>query len=363
MSKALDGISLKSRIALVVAGLIMFIFFGVQTCVAFEWCSPSYKLALFGYYCVIAFMPPFFMVVFEFLKKKEEVAVELNKKNIFLEHAAKIIRHDMHSGINTYIPRGVSSLQRRLNEKVIEELKIQAPLKLIQDGVRHAQKVYAGVYEFTNLVKQGATLTKKECNVRDALKDYLDLTSYKDQVVLDENLPTLLINEPLFCTAIDNLIRNGLKYNDSKTKVVKIYTEGDYLIIDDNGRGMSQDDFIELSKPYVRKEGQQESGSGLGLNICTAILDEHGFEITAEKKVSNEETLKVDLARIEEKVSWSPTSYMYNREHIERVAAEHNYKGRVTSRISTAGKSKVVVFFEPTEMPICKGTKLKIKIK
>ena len=29
------------------------------------------------------------------------------------------------------------------------------------------------------------------------------------------------VNGPLFCTAIDNLIRNGLKYNDSKTKLVK----------------------------------------------------------------------------------------------------------------------------------------------
>jgi len=363
MSKALDGISLKSKIALLIAGFIMFVFFGVQTCVAFGWCSPSYKLALFGYYCVIAFMPPFFMVVFEFLKKKEEVAVELSKKNIFLEHAAKIIRHDMHSGINTYIPRGVSSLQRRLNEKVIEELKIQAPLKLIQDGVRHAQKVYAGVYEFTNLVKQGATLAKKECNVRDALKDYLDLTSYKDQVVLNENLPTLTINEPLFCTAIDNLIRNGLKYNDSKTKVVKVYLEEDFIIVEDNGRGMSQEDFVELSKPYVRKEGQQEGGSGLGLNICTAILDEHKFSITAEKKVGNQETFEADLVRMDEMVAWSPTSYIYNRSNIEKIAKEHNYKGKVISRLSTVGRTKAVIFFQPTDAPICKGTKLKIKIK
>ena len=44
------------------------------------------------------------------------------KKNTFLEHAAKILRHDMHSGINTYMPRGVSSLKRRLNEEIIEEL-------------------------------------------------------------------------------------------------------------------------------------------------------------------------------------------------------------------------------------------------
>ena len=40
--------------------------------------------------------------------------MEIEKKNTYLEHAAKILRHDMHSGINTYMPRGLSSLERRL---------------------------------------------------------------------------------------------------------------------------------------------------------------------------------------------------------------------------------------------------------
>jgi signal transduction histidine kinase len=101
--------------------------------------------------------------------------------------------------------------------------------------------------------------------------------------MLDDNLPTIEVNEPLFCTALDNLIRNGLKYNDSDTKFVKIYSEGDMIFIQDNGRGITQEDFNYLSKPYTRKEGQKESGTGLGLNICVAILEEHGFKITCEK--------------------------------------------------------------------------------
>ena len=91
------------------------------------------------------------------------------------------------------------------------------------------------------------------------------------------------VNEALFCTAIDNLIRNGLKYNDSNSKIVEIQMEENSLIIQDNGRGMTQEEFLHLSKPYTRKEGQKESGTGLGLNICVAILKEHGFEVTAEK--------------------------------------------------------------------------------
>jgi len=402
---ALKGISIRSKIALALAGVVMFTFFTVQTCIVFGVCENSMFLAQFGYACIIGFMPPFFMVVGEFLKifklreaqinsqlegisksnlvvtltidgyiiaandnfcdmmgcqeknmvKKphssmvtpeyarskeyvefwetlrrgesitgefERVAKDgskrwlfgnytpiknengeystilkvatdvtaqheaetiLNQKNSYLEHAAKILRHDMHSGINTYMPRGLSSLKRRLSEDKIKELKIDAPLRMLEEGLKHTQKVYSGVKEFTNLVKEEVQLEKKEYNLGEILKNYLSSTSYSKQVVIDQ-LPSIDVNEPLFCTAIDNLIRNGLKYNDSSTKTVMIYMENDStLIIQDNGRGMSQQEFVELSKPYTRKKDQKESGSGLGLNICIAILKEHNFDITAEK--------------------------------------------------------------------------------
>ena len=55
------------------------------------------------------------------------------------------------------------------------------------------------------------------------------------------------------------------------------------MVIQDNGRGMTQDEFNEFSKPYTRKKDNKEAGSGLGLNICVAIMKEHGFELFCEK--------------------------------------------------------------------------------
>lgn len=225
----------------------------------------------------------------ELIEQKEEI----EKTNAYLEHAAKILRHDMHSGINTYIPRGLSSLKRRISDSDIKKLKIESSLKLLEEGLKHSQKVYKGVKEFTNLVKKDAKLDKELCNLKDVLISYLETTAYSKQVFIEE-LISINVNESLFCTAIDNLIRNGLKYNDSDLKVVKIYMSklkynkqrGSYrnvLTIEDNGRGMSKKEFETLSKPYARKDRQKESGTGLGLNICLAIMREHGFDVSSEK--------------------------------------------------------------------------------
>jgi PAS domain S-box-containing protein len=217
---------------------------------------------------------------------------EIDEKNTYLEHAAKILRHDMHSGINTYIPRGIKSLERRLTAEQIKDLKIDTPLRLLKEGLAHTQKVYRGVYEFTNLVKKDSTLHKEPYDLKSILSDFLRSTSYSSQVAIDE-LVVAEVNESLFCTAIDNLIRNGLKYNDSDFKMVAIFMDGeDTIAIQDNGRGMTQEEFNHLSKPYTRRLNQKETGTGLGLNICTAILKEHGFSIACEK---NETGTKIKI--------------------------------------------------------------------
>ena len=65
---------------------------------------------------------------------------------------------------------------------------------MIKEGLKHTQKVYKGVFEFTNLVKQNAVLTKSECSIKTILDDYLSSTSYGSQVILDDSLPIINVN-------------------------------------------------------------------------------------------------------------------------------------------------------------------------
>ena len=120
----------------------------------------------------------------------------------------------------------------------------EGPMKLLKGGLAHSQKVYNGVKEFTNLVKKESTMEVGKFDLTNVLKTYLKNTAYSSSVSLSE-LGEEVVNSSLFCTAVDNLIRNGLKYNDSNTKLVKIYRKRGNIVIEDNGRGMSKSEFEE----------------------------------------------------------------------------------------------------------------------
>jgi len=292
----------RTRFCIGLAVAIILTFFVVQTGIVFRVVEPSYDLALFGYGCVLLFIPPFIFIAYDlwqaYRTSKAQADIdyaELVRTNKYLEHAAKILRHDMHSGINIYLPRGLSSLKRRLTDQAIKDLRLAPPLKLLEEGLEHTQQVYQGVKHFTNLVKPNAAIEKEPKDLAKILAEYLKSTSYADRIALDWLL-TLEVNEALFCTAIDNLIRNGLKYNDSEFKMVAItMLDNDTLGVIDNGRGMSQEDFERLSQPYTRKDNQTEEGTGLGLNITLAILNEHNFEVTSSLNAEGGTTIRIKL--------------------------------------------------------------------
>ena len=212
----------------------------------------------------------------------EQQISDIAKKNSYLEHAARIIRHDMHSGINTYMPRGITSLEKRLTVEDIQRLKIEGALKMVKEGLSHTQKVYKSVYEFTNLVKQNVVLNKSVVNAKDLIWKYISPNSYSSQVEISD-LGNMEVNETLFCNAVENLIKNGLSYNDSEVKKVRIYNEEEYLIVEDNGKGFSQKQFEKHLTKYSKKTDVTGDEKGLGLNICVAILEEHGFKLSCEK--------------------------------------------------------------------------------
>ena len=207
----------------------------------------------------------------------------LQQKSIFLEHTAKIIRHDMHSGINTYIPRGLSILLEKLPEEVIKEYRLSLGLRLLKEGLSHSQKVYKGVYEFTNLVKRKPEFKIELIDPKEVLTEHLATTSYKNKVEVDD-LYKINANKTLFVIAIDNFIKNGIKYNNNIVPKIKIYMSSENeIVVEDNGIGLEQMEYDMQCMPYMREEVDDLKPQGLGINISNAILEEHGFKVKVEK--------------------------------------------------------------------------------
>ena len=208
----------------------------------------------------------------------------VQQKTIYLEHTSKVIRHDMHSGINTYIPRGLKVLLEKLDEDTIKNLKLRIPLKLLEEGLKHAQQVYKGVYAFTNLVKIKPQVEKNVYNLKEILEEFLEKSAYRQYVKI-EDLPEKEVNPALFCIAIDNFIKNGVTYNESKEKLVRVYMKyKNVLCIEDNGIGMTQYEYDLQSLPYMKTDiGDEEASLGMGINIANAIIEEHGWNIQVNK--------------------------------------------------------------------------------
>lgn len=203
----------------------------------------------------------------------------LLQRKIYLDHTAKVIRHDMHSGINTYLPRGLRGLLKKLPEGIIRQYKLEPEIHLLEEGLEYTQKVYKGVHAFTALVRNG-NIEKEECDVHSLLIQHIRLSAYHKSVYVSQ-LPAMKVHKVLFITALDNLIKGGIMNNSSEIKKVEIYMESeDVLCVKDNGIGLSKKDFIKYCKPYFN---ENEDYQGLELNIAVAIIEEHGFKIEPEK--------------------------------------------------------------------------------
>ena len=80
-----------------------------------------------------------------------------------------------------------------------------------------------------------------------------------------------------------NLIGNGLKYNESKSPLVKCTMDDDgskiTFTIKDNGIGINPDYKERIFQPFERLHSSKIQGSGLGLSICKRIIELHKGEI------------------------------------------------------------------------------------
>ena len=102
----------------------------------------------------------------------------------------------------------------------------------------------------------------------------------------------------LISRCLHNLIDNALKYaNKVKVSLNKKNTNL-FIIIDDDGPGISKDEYDNVFKPFYKiDKGRADSKAsvGLGLSIASDIIKSHGGNIKLEKSKMDGLRVKIFL--------------------------------------------------------------------
>jgi signal transduction histidine kinase len=197
-----------------------------------------------------------------------------------LENFAYALAHDFKQPI-----RQIITFAQLVDEQVGDgDAGVRQHLTFLGDAAGRLARLVDVMTQYT-LLNQPPSLGEVDLNVvvasvRAALAPYL--AERGGSFVAPEQAPTVWGNEVLMTQVLQNLVFNGLHYNQSPTPRVELTLEGAdeswILEIQDNGVGIEPQYLGEIFKPLVRLHNASEyAGTGLGLTLARkAILAQKG---------------------------------------------------------------------------------------
>jgi signal transduction histidine kinase len=98
---------------------------------------------------------------------------------------------------------------------------------------------------------------------------------------------TIKIDRAAICRVVDNLVRNAVRYAESRITVsYELINDQVEILIDDDGPGIPQESRVELFKPFVRLDQSRDrksGGIGLGLAIVKRLVELHHGTVWASE--------------------------------------------------------------------------------
>ncbi len=106
------------------------------------------------------------------------------------------------------------------------------------------------------------------------------------EITCDTSPMTVKGNETLLSMLFYNLTENAIKACSAGGRV-NISCSDNQAIIEDNGKGMTEEQILHSTEPFYRTDksrSRAEGGAGLGLALCKQIVETHGAEMRFESE-------------------------------------------------------------------------------
>ena len=211
---------------------------------------------------------------------------QLKASNSELEKFAYIASHDLKEPL-----RNISSFSSLLERKLrpLQKIpQIDEYLCFIKSNVHQMNDLIINVLEYSKVGSKAANQFN-ETNLEELIGEVKQsiMVEMKEQNAAIEILsdsPSINTNSSQLFLVFKNLITNGIKYNESKSKKITVgyFDKGDLhqFFVKDNGIGIDAQYLEKIFEMFSRLHNRQEyQGTGLGLAICKKIINNLGGEI------------------------------------------------------------------------------------
>ncbi len=205
----------------------------------------------------------------------------LNRVNKQLDEFVYIVSHDLKAPL-----RGLSSLCSFLEEEIGGKPtpEVAELINMMKSRTGRMQSLIDGILHYSRMAN--AVCTKEEVNVKDLIINIIDLLSPPEniQIEFDDRFPVLNAEKIKLHEVLQNLISNGIKYNDKSNGSIRIssleHTDHFEFIVQDNGCGIKEEYFEKIFGIFQTLQPKDKvESTGIGLTIVKKIIEQQGGSI------------------------------------------------------------------------------------
>jgi signal transduction histidine kinase len=232
----------------------------------------------------------------------KQYAHKLEKSNQELTDFANIASHDMKAPVRNIL--SFAQLFERRNKDKFDERDTEY-FGFIKTNANQCIKLIESLLNYSKVDKNIGEPT--ECDVNDSVfsaqNNLIAVINERNAVIEIDDLPTIEAHPMLLMQLFQNLINNGIKYNQSAQPSIHISskfsaTEGCVYAVKDNGIGIPEKHKQDVFAMFRRLHSAAEyEGSGIGLAFCKRIVETYEGKMWLESEVDKGSTFYFTLPK------------------------------------------------------------------